>query len=660
MVGSGRRSMDAAWVAPVGRGIGGLVGRDERDQLDLFGAGIPDDQEEPEIDRPSAGQVVAKKKAPRSPRRRLAPASREVVEAAPAPATTSLLEAPAPSEEMGGPPGTERPPAAGAAPAGPRSPARGAWLRQQIQARLAGGPSAPAPPPRAAEPEVLSVGELARRIRGTLEQRFTTVHVRGEISNLRQPGSGHFYFTLKDDDACLRAVLFRGQARLLRFRPENGQEVVARGRVGFYEAAGDAQIVCDSLEPVGAGALALAFEQLKARLAAEGLFDAARKRRLPLLPSRIGVVTSPTGAAIRDFLRVLHRRFAGISVLVAPARVQGEGAAEEIATGIRRLAARGDCDLIVVTRGGGSIEDLWAFNEEVVARAIAASPIPVVSAVGHEVDFTIADFVADVRAPTPTGAAEILAPVETELREALIIARNRLAHATRRAIVQRHATVARLQGTLVDPRRAIATGRLAVDERLQRLAAHARRTLTSRRTVLRDRVERMRQAHPALRVRNRRTALREWRERMRNAHGRTLDGKAIRLRALREAMHRQSPHQRILREATRLGEVLGRLEARQERLLASERARVRELTSRLAALSPLRVLARGYALAFRASGAVLLDAADARPGERLHLELAQGALEVEVVGPTAPRKGSLPGRDDEGQNGSIDPADAGS
>ena len=514
---------------------------------------------------------------------------------------------------------------------------RGAWVRAAIHARLAGEP-APAPQPTA--PAVLTVGELAAQIRGSLEERFAVVHVRGEISNLRQPGSGHLYFSLKDDQACIRAVMFRSQARMLRFRPENGQEVVARGRIGFYEAGGDTQIVCDSLEPVGAGALALAFEQLRARLGAEGLFDPARKRPLPRLPRRIGVVTSPTGAAVRDFLRVLHRRFPGIAVLVAPARVQGDGAAAEIAAGVKRLAARGDCDVIVVTRGGGSIEDLWAFNEEVVARAIAASPVPVVSAVGHEVDFTIADFVADVRAPTPTGAAELLAPVETELRGALAVARTRLARAMLRAIEQRQAAVHRLQARLGDPRRHLAGERLRLDERLRVAESITRRRLAADRARLAGLSQRLRQAHPALQVRGRRRQLDQLRERLRQAGAAAVARREAELRALREALHRRSPHERILREGRALGERWGRLESLQRRLLDRQRSRTADLAGRLHALSPLRVLARGYAVAFRASGAVLLSAADASPGERLHLELADGALAVDVIGPAPSRKGA--------------------
>ena len=235
----------------------------------------------------------------------------------------------------------------------------------------------------------------------------------GEVSNLRAAGSGHLYFTLKDETAQIRAVCFRNQARYLKFKPQDGLAVIARGRLSVYEARGEYQLYVEFLEPAGLGALQLAFEQLKQKLAAEGLFDPARKKPLPVLPRVIGVVTSPTGAVIRDILRVLHRRFRNINVLIYPVKVQGEGAAQEIAQGIEYFNRNAPVDVMIVARGGGSLEDLWAFNEDVVARAIAASNIPVISAVGHETDFTIADFVADLRAPTPSAAAELVVRAQT-------------------------------------------------------------------------------------------------------------------------------------------------------------------------------------------------------------------------------------------------------
>ena len=255
---------------------------------------------------------------------------------------------------------------------------------------------------------VLTVSELTRRLQEVLEDRFPAVWVEGEISNFRLYGSGHAYFTLKDADAQVRAVLFRNRGRRIKFEPADGLHVMAFGSIEVYPQRGEYQMVIELLEPKGLGALQLAFEQLKTRLQAEGLFDQARKRELPRFPRKIGLVTSPSGAAIRDMLRVIGRRFGELHIVIAPCRVQGEGAAEEIAQGLRDLNALGGVDVIIVGRGGGSVEDLWAFNEEIVARAIAGSKVPVVSAIGHEVDFTIADFVADLRAPTPSAAAELV------------------------------------------------------------------------------------------------------------------------------------------------------------------------------------------------------------------------------------------------------------
>jgi exodeoxyribonuclease VII large subunit len=281
---------------------------------------------------------------------------------------------------------------------------------------------------------VLTVSELTEQLRALLEERFPAVWVEGEISNFRAYGSGHAYFTLKDADAQLRCVIFRTRAPRIRFQPADGLHVVAFGSVEVYAQRGEYQLVVELLEPRGLGALQLAFEQLKARLQAEGLFDAARKRDLPRFPKKIGLVTSPSGAALRDMLRVIARRFGELHIMIAPCRVQGEGAAAEVAQGLRDLNALGDVDVIIVGRGGGSLEDLWAFNEEVVARAIASSKAPVISAVGHEVDFTIADFVADLRAPTPSAAAELVVREKQAVVDALDDLRERLLRAATRPL----------------------------------------------------------------------------------------------------------------------------------------------------------------------------------------------------------------------------------
>jgi exodeoxyribonuclease VII large subunit len=276
------------------------------------------------------------------------------------------------------------------------------------------------------ERAVLTVAALTEQLRALLEERFPAVWVEGEISNFRLYGSGHAYFTLKDAEAQLRCVLFRNRGRRIRFEPADGLHVMAFGSVEVYAQRGEYQLVVELLEPRGLGALQLAFEQLKARLGAEGLFEPARKRALPRFPRTIGIVTSPSGAAIRDMLRVIGRRFGELHIVIAPCRVQGEGAAEEIAQGLRDLNALGDVDVIIVGRGGGSLEDLWAFNEEAVARAIAGSKAPVISAVGHEVDFTIADFVADLRAPTPSAAAELVVREKQAVVDSLAQLRARL------------------------------------------------------------------------------------------------------------------------------------------------------------------------------------------------------------------------------------------
>lgn len=264
-------------------------------------------------------------------------------------------------------------------------------------------------------PRIYSVSELTAELKILIEGTFTGVWVEGEISNFKHHTSGHMYFTLKDDRGQLRAVMFRGSNRGLQFRPEDGLAVLVFGNVTIYEPRGEYQVYVEFMEPKGLGALQLAFEQLKTRLEAEGLFDSTRKRPIPLLPEKIGLVTSPSGAAIRDILQIIHRRFANVKILILPVRVQGEGAASEIVQGLEVLNKREDLDVIIVARGGGSIEDLWAFNEEHVARAIYASQTPVISAVGHETDFTIADFVADVRAPTPSAAAEMVISRKAEL-----------------------------------------------------------------------------------------------------------------------------------------------------------------------------------------------------------------------------------------------------
>lgn len=433
-------------------------------------------------------------------------------------------------------------------------------------------------------PRVYTVTELTREIKGVLEGRFPAVWVKGEVSNLKVPTSGHFYFTLKDENACLDAVLFRNDARRLKFRIQNGLSLVARGRLDLYPPKGGYQLVCDGVDLVGAGALQIAFEQLKEKLQKEGLFAQERKRKLPFLPRRIAVVTSPSGAAVHDFLRVLHRRFPNLPVLIVPARVQGENAAQEIARGIVRAAKARDVDVVVVARGGGSLEDLWAFNEEVVARALCGCPVPTVSAVGHEVDVTIADFCADVRAPTPTAAAELLAREKTELVADLAQRKARLHRALRAQLDKRKAQLDRLEARVADPRRLLSDRKLRLDKLEQRLQA-------------------------ALKLDAREAKLRKLRERLQGQHP-------------REKLHR------LHREVARLEEKLRTLATR---AVASRQQRFESLAGRLDAMSPLKVLARGYAVAFDEQGRALTSAAQVEPGDRLRVRLHEGELSASVL-----------------------------
>jgi len=298
-------------------------------------------------------------------------------------------------------------------------------------------PAAPARPER----RVFTVTQLTFAIRGLLEDSLGEVWVEGELSNCRVWNTGHMYFTLKDDEAQVKAVMFRTTLRYLRFKPEDGLHVIARGRLGVYAPKGEYQIVCEHMEPHGLGARQLAFEQLKKKLEAEGLFERSRKRPLPHLPKKIGIVTSLDGAALRDIVKVLRRRHPNVHLVIRPARVQGDGAAGEITRGLRAIAKVPGVEVIIAARGGGSVEDLWAFNEEMVARAIAASPVPVISAVGHEVDFTIADFVADLRAPTPSAAAEMVVAAKDEFCHRIDRLSHRLATAARAAIQRRRGQV---------------------------------------------------------------------------------------------------------------------------------------------------------------------------------------------------------------------------
>jgi exodeoxyribonuclease VII large subunit len=431
-----------------------------------------------------------------------------------------------------------------------------------------------------ADKRILTVSQLSALVRGVLEENFEHVWVEGEISNLAQPASGHLYFTLRDAGAQLRCVMFRAASRVLRFRPRDGQGVIVRGRLTVYEQRGDYQLVVEYLEPQGVGALQLAFQQLKEKLAREGLFDPARKRPLPQLPRRIGIVTSATGAAIHDILTVLERRFANLEVLLTPVRVQGEGAAAEIAAAIRDFNRYGQVDVLIVGRGGGSLEDLWAFNEEVVARAIVASRLPVISAVGHEVDVTIADLVADLRAPTPSAAAELVVQSKEELEAQLEALAHRLHQGVRLGLAALRGRLAVAQRGLKDP--TLLVGHLAqrVDDLGERLALALRGGLLRRQE---------------------------------------------RLAAQRNLLRLQNPALRVERGK----ELLVVLQARRDQAIGRILERARESVAfpsgQLQALSPLATLGRGYALARRLpDGAVVRDGRQLAVGDRLGLRFQRG------------------------------------
>ena len=435
---------------------------------------------------------------------------------------------------------------------------------------------------------VCTVSELAMRIKAQLEDQFPAVWVEGEISNLRTPSSGHAYFTLKDDGAQLRCVLFRGRGRRVAFQPEDGMQVLAFGGLDVYVARGEYQLVVELLEPKGVGALQLAFEQLKRKLAAEGLFEEARKRALPPFPRTIGIVTSPTGAAIRDMLHVIDRRFADLRILITPVRVQGEEAPGEIVAALRDLQAVADLDVVIVGRGGGSIEDLWAFNDERVARAIAACRVPVISAVGHETDFTIADFVADLRAPTPSAAAEL--------------------------VVQEKLHVARTLVSLYENLKEAMADRLARErERVESLGK--RRVLTDAARALRDLYRRVDELTARL--------TRAVRGSERQA--------THRLSLARNALRSLNPVARIANGAVLLAQLHGRLASAAVHSVKVSRHRFDAAVGRLDSLSPLAVLGRGYSLTrLLPSGAIVRSAAQTRPGDAVEILLHQGALEARV------------------------------
>ncbi|WP_224360389.1 exodeoxyribonuclease VII large subunit [Hyalangium versicolor] len=501
-------------------------------------------------------------------------------------------------------------------------------IAQDVSASLPSLPGAPTRPART----VLTVGELTRQLKETIEARYPRVFVRGEVSGFRGVNArGHLYFTLKDAEACIDAKVWASTAGRLRFALRDGLEVVAEGSVDVYAPQGRYSLIVQRLEPVGEGARALAFEQLKERLAAEGLIGDRRvrpPRLLPFLPRRIGVVTSRTGAALQDFLRVLHSRNPRLSVLLCDARVQGEGSADEVAEAIERLG-RTDVDVIVVTRGGGSVEDLWTFNEEIVARAIHASPVPVVSAIGHEIDFTISDFVADWRAPTPSAAAERLSPVLSDLELTLATHASRLRHAMSRRLVELRERQGSLAGRLVDPRRRMGQERLFLSDKLDEMMRTLRPALRTRREELRGLHERLQRARPQARLGEQRSHLLRLAARLQEAARTSISSRRAELARGQLGLERASPVAQVAAERAKLADKKARLVTLQRQVFSEAQGRFQRLEARLDALSPLKVLSRGYSVTFRRrDGAVVRTISDVRPGELLGIKLATGGAKT--------------------------------
>jgi exodeoxyribonuclease VII large subunit len=455
------------------------------------------------------------------------------------------------------------------------------------------------------ERRVWTVRGLVAAVRTLVEREYSDAWVEGEISNFRAPDSGHLYFTLKDGNAQIRVVMFRSAARLLRFRPGDGMQVVVRGRVTIYEDRGELQIAAEYIEPKGAGGLQVAFEQLKAKLEAEGLFAAERKKAIPTLPSRIGIVTSPQAAALRDILNILQRRHHSANAVIYPAQVQGDSAAAEVASGVRYFnEIRNDetrsVEVIIVGRGGGSAEDLAAFNDEGLARAVAASEIPVISAVGHETDFTIVDFVADLRAATPSAAAELVIRSRVEVENQAEAVGERLVRAMERRLLEaRHALMERAQhGAFARMMDLIRQRQQKLDDLTHRLERGERQTL-----------ELMRRRWETLAAAVRHYDLR-----------RVLAGIRVELEAGTAA-----------------------LAAAMRNVLLQHKLRVERMGRALETLSPLAILERGYALVFDGTGQLVKDAGLVRPGEEIRARVARGEIEATVKKATG--VGNVEGRE---------------
>jgi exodeoxyribonuclease VII large subunit len=481
---------------------------------------------------------------------------------------------------------------------------------------------------------VFTVSRLNREARMLLERGFGVVWVEGELSNFSQPSSGHWYFSLKDRDAQLRCAMFRLKNAGLGFIPKAGQQVLARGRISLYEPRGDYQLIVEHLEEAGIGALRREFERLKEKLAAEGLFDVKRKRNLPRFPRRIGVVTSPSGAAIRDVLHILARRFPPASVLIYPTPVQGAVAAPAIVEALETASARAECDVLIVARGGGSLEDLWSFNDERVARAIYASSIPVVSGIGHEIDFTIADFVADARAPTPSGAAELVTPDRAAYIEALARTGERMSACIRREL---RSVTTRLDGTLrrlmlVHPGVRLAQRAQKLDELEQRLAGAVRREIRTITTRMNSTVQRLSLAHPGIRFVQQVQRLDDLEQRLMNAARTSVHSNRNRVSDAFVRLVQHSP-EHLVREYRLRHEALdSRLHHAWKECCSLKEHRLSLAVKTLNTASPLATLERGFAIVTRPDGTLVRDAQSVEVGDEIQTRLARGKLKSRVTG----------------------------
>ncbi len=445
-------------------------------------------------------------------------------------------------------------------------------------------PSSKNEKPEKNEPTVLSVSQVNRLIKRQLEGQFSSVWLQGEISNFTAHSSGHFYFSLKDKNSQISAVMFRGHNSKLKFKPKAGMEVIVKGKLSVYEPRGNYQMFCETMEPLGAGALQQAFEQLKQKLRQEGLFETNHKKQLPLLPKHIALVTSPTGAAVQDMLNVLSRRSKSVRVTVVPCVVQGESAPASIVKGLIQANQMNDVDVIIVGRGGGSIEDLWGFNSELVARTIHSCQKPVISAVGHEIDFTIADFVSDLRAPTPSAAAELVVKNAAHLTDSILLLKQRLVRAFEVKVAQDKKTILSFEKRLTDPRRRLQDLSIRCDELIQRLQQSTKNYF--------------------------------------------LD-KKMKLKVLRQSL--KDPADSIDQKKSKLKMLKLKLDQQVQEKLSASRSQLSQSSLVLDSLSPLKVVDRGYAIVTSREGLVIKNAKDVKEKQTLDVKLAKGQLTVQAI-----------------------------